>query len=366
MPDAHGGPYPTGRCGAWQAAQVISRSLRRGTMSADSLSACAFDPALPSTTAPRLPGLLAALLADSTPAVAAHGGRLAVSLIAAASTARLAPFGASASASRRDASREPPSLSTAASVTLSRQSLSEVLSALFGAPRAAAAAAAALSELATHHSTTLADHGAMLHDTLTYAPRLPPHLCPPLFASLAAVRGSASKAASSGAHSDSLLARAYHLGRGLLFWESPPIWEGASYWGKGGSYSGRALLFGKKGGIRTGFGDAHPRVISAHWQAVAYQPSLRPPLLLFIQKHAFALGGRAPGHGATGLAADDDDATALATAVDLSAALLQRPGALGREERSTIVSWLLRAAPLASGRGAALSWRLLGRCVALL
>jgi len=294
------------------ATQALSRALCRGALTAAELVACATDSALPAIVLPRLPPLCAALLADPAVDAARHGACLAVGLVGhVAPRSELtgggyvgdyvhsgAGLGTSSAASdalpgRPSASPMVASRSHASLVERSSQlALSELLSALFGAPASAAAAAAAFSELADGHAQALAASSTILSEALQHAPRLEAPLLPPLCACLAAV--------------------------------------------------------------------------------AAVQPAFRQPLLLFIQKHALgggsgALVARQGSQRLSRLPEADADADApLVAALQMAYALLRRRASLTTSEGSTVVRWLAQAAPMATGAGAVVAWRLLGRCVGLL
>ena len=217
------------------ATHALARALHRGALAAAELAACAADPALPPPVLAKLPALVAALLADTSPETPYHGARLAVSLIVGGQRESSSSSGSgsgsgggsgsgsgssrgssrgSGSGSSFDASGPPPADSTA----IQQQTLSELLTALFSSPAAASAAANALGELAVRAAPSLGGAAwSMLQEALSHAPRLPYALLPPFFACLAA--------------------------------------------------------------------------------AAAVQPSLRPPLLLFVQKHAFNAAGGQRGDG---------------------------------------------------------------------
>jgi len=300
--------------------QALVRALRRRALAASTLAACATDPALPATVWPRLPPLIAALLADPSPAAATQGALLAVGLagnVMATSTSgagRGGEVGCSDEGGRLGlvsawpcsllppglalGPMVPPSLSPGLGSELDHQRLgsrviSEVLSALYGSPTAAAAAADALAALARTVPAAAAPLWAasapLLLEALIHAPRLQPAWQAPLCSCLAA--------------------------------------------------------------------------------AACEQPSLRAPLLLFIQKHALALShtlphNTAPQSGAAACA----DAAPLRVALALVEALLRGPGALASSEAATVMSWLLQAAPITAPDGADIAdvaayWRLLARCI---
>ena len=92
----------------------------------------------------------------------------------------------------------------------------------------------------------------------------------------------------------------------------------------------------------------------------AVHPALRPPLLIFVQKHAFVVGGPPSSSSAAGASSsssaapprDDEQAAAaaedeasVAAAFHLAYALLCTRGALSRSEAADLAQWLLQAAP---------------------
>ena len=85
--------------------------------------------------------------------------------------------------------------------------------------------------------------------------------------------------------------------------------------------------------------------------AAREEPRLRPPLLVYVQKHLLAPP-----------AAADDDAPAFGAAVLVSHALLAA-GELPDTEACAILEWLVGALPLARGASATISWRLIARAV---
>ena len=296
------------------ATQALSRALCRGALTAAELVACATDSALPATVLSRLPPLCAALLADPAVDAARHGAYLAVGLVGSTAPSSVltggscggdyvhSGAGVGTSSAASDALPGGPSATPVGASrshapqldrsTGSQLALSELLSALFGAPASAAAAAVAFSVLADGHAQALAASSTMLSEALQHAPRLRPSLLPPLCACLAAV--------------------------------------------------------------------------------AAVQPAFRQPLLLFIQKHALgggsgALVARQGSQRLSRLPEADADADApLVAALQLAYALLRRRASLTTSEGSTVVRWLVQAAPMATGAGAVVAWRLLGRCVGLL
>ena len=193
--------------------------------------------------------------------------------------------------------------------TLRRAALSEILGALYGTGAAAEAAAAALGAVGhLTHAAALAEQWPQLHEALLHATRLPPRLLPSLCRCLAL--------------------------------------------------------------------------------AARHQPSLCPPLILYVQKHAFDVGGggggggggRGGGGGGGGgngggggggepstalLGGCSRGASPLCSAQQLALALL-RAGALTASEAATVLRWLLQAALLARGAGAAAGWRVVGMCAAML
>ena len=281
------------------ATQALSRALRRGALSASQLADCAVDAALPAAALDRLPALAAALLADTAANAPAHGAALACALVASSAAGCGGPSGmhapshlstgggASSSAAFSLSPSEAtgtsagwdghvPGEAAAADATLSSlnaRALSEVLSALFGPPSAAAAAAAALAALAERAPHKLGSGWPLLHEAMAHAPKLAPWLLPPFCECLAA--------------------------------------------------------------------------------ATACQPALRPPLLLFIQKHAFG-SGPALGH-----APYTDSGASFDAALLLAERLVRTRGALDAADAALVVRWLVQAVPLTPS---ALGWQMIGRC----
>ena len=303
---------------AASATHALSRALRRGALPASVLSASAIHEALPPAVGARLPLLVAALLAESSADAPAHGAWLAVTLV-------VGPSSPAITSLFHDAPPPPAHAAAAPAPT----------------PAPAPAAAPAPAPAA---ATVAGGHDAVRVQALS-------ELIAALFAESA--HTAAAAAAALGQLAERLRVASAVAALGGVAW----------------SMLQEAMVHASRLPPRL-----VPPLCACLAAGAAALPTLRPPLLIYIQKHAFVTGGGhapscSPRHAsvaASGGGGGGMEEAAVVAALHLAFALLGTCGALSPAEAASVIQWALQAVPLARGAGAALGWRLLSRCVPLL